>query len=75
VEEETGEWIEVHNEEFHNLHSTLCTVGMTNMKARYVGLATRVRGNKKMLLIFTWGNLKERDHLQGLNVDGRIMLK
>jgi hypothetical protein len=24
---------------------------------------------------FWWGNLRERDHLEGLDVDGRIILK
>ena len=28
-----------------------------------------------MFVMFTTGNLKERDHLEGLIVDGRIMLK
>lgn len=28
----------------------------------------------KILAQFWWGNLKERDHLEGLDVEGRIIL-
>jgi hypothetical protein len=39
---------------------------------RYVGRVTH-GGNKKWIQNFTSGNLKIRDHLEDLGVDGRII--
>jgi hypothetical protein len=32
-------------------------------------------GNKKYNAVFWWGDMKERDHLGDLDVDGKITLK
>jgi len=31
-------------------------------------------GNKKVRKVFWWGSLREREHLEDLGVDGRIIL-
>jgi len=35
----------------------------------------RACGTRKVRTRFWWGNLRERDHLVNLGVDGRIILK
>ena len=40
-----------------------------------MGDMQRVWGEEKCVLGFWWGDLKERDHLEDLGVDGRIILR
>jgi hypothetical protein len=47
MDEVTGEWIEMHNDEFHNLQSSLYTLGVINMKTRWAGHVTRAAGEKR----------------------------
>ena len=41
---------------------------------RWAGHVARM-GKEEMYTEFWWGNLRERDHLKDLGVDGRILLK
>jgi hypothetical protein len=45
------------------------------IKQNEVGGACCVCGEKKMCTGFWWGNLKERDCLKSMHIDGRIILK
>jgi hypothetical protein len=65
-DEVTGEWRKVHNEEL-NLY---CSPNIVRLiKSRRIKWAGHVG---EAYTGFWWGNLKERDHLGG--VDGRIIL-
>jgi hypothetical protein len=35
----------------------------------------RVWGRREMHTEFWWGNLKERDHVENLGIDGRMIIK
>jgi hypothetical protein len=41
---------------------------------RWMGLASHMAENRNTYRIW-WGNLKEKDHLYDLDVDGRLILK
>jgi hypothetical protein len=41
---------------------------------RSAGHAARM-GRREVYTRFWWGNLRERDHLEGPGVDGRIILR
>jgi len=45
------------------------------IKQNEVGGASCLRGEKKMCTGFPWGNLKEKDCLESMHIDGRIILK
>jgi hypothetical protein len=66
-DEVTGEWRKLHNEELNGLYSTL-------MKSRRMEWAEHVIriGKTGGVQRFWWGNLRERDHLEDPDVDGRI---
>jgi hypothetical protein len=65
----------LHNEELHNLYSSQNIINKTKFKEdERVGRVPRMeemRSAHKMMV----GNLKGRDHLTGVGVDGRIILK
>jgi len=42
---------------------------------RWAGHVARVGERREACAGFGWGNLKERDHLEGPSVDGRIILR
>jgi hypothetical protein len=41
---------------------------------RLVGHVSRVGREEECIQGFGWGNLKTRDHLEDLGIDGRILL-
>jgi hypothetical protein len=62
-EEATGEWRNLHNEEFHNLHSS--------PKLRGIMSAVHGRRDRK----YWYENLQEGDHYEQGDVDETILLK
>jgi hypothetical protein len=40
-----------------------------------MGRSCGTYGDGERWTVFSWGNLRERDHLEELGVDGRIILK
>ena len=44
-------------------------------RMRWAGHVARVGERREACAGFGWGNLKERDHLEGPSVDGRIILR
>jgi len=74
-DEVTGEWRKLHNEELNNLY---CSTNIIRViKSTIMRLAEHVArmGRKEADTGFWWGNLRERDHLGDLRVEGRIILK
>jgi len=69
----TGEWRKLHNEELNNLYSspTIFRV-IKSRRKRWAGHVARM-GKGESYTMFWGGNLKERDHLRDLGIDGRIM--
>jgi hypothetical protein len=70
-EEVTGEWRELHNEELNDLYFSPNIIHYQIKKKEMGGGSSTYEGDKRVL----WGNLRERDHLEDLRVDGRITLE
>jgi hypothetical protein len=74
-DEVTGEWIKLHIEELNDLYCSHITVRVIkSRRMRWVEHVARMGGGE-VYTGFMWGNLRERDHLEDLGVDGRIILK
>jgi hypothetical protein len=67
-------WRKLHNEELNDLYSSPSIVRV--IKSNRMGWARHVArwGRGETYTGFWWGNLRERDHLGGPGVDGRIIL-
>jgi hypothetical protein len=74
-DEVTGEWRKLHNEEFHDLYSSLTILRVIkSRRMRWAGhVAQMERG--QACTGFWWGNLKGRDYWGDPGVDGRIILR
>jgi hypothetical protein len=70
----TGEWRRLHNEELHELYLSNIIRVIKSRRMRWAGLVARVETGE-VHTEFSWGNLRERDHLKELGLDGRIILK
>jgi hypothetical protein len=72
-EKVVGDWGNPHNEELHNLHSSLSIIRMIKpRRIRWTGHVACM-GRSGMHTRFVWENQKERDHYEDLDVGGRIL--
>jgi hypothetical protein len=60
------------HKEFNNLYSSPSIVWV--IKSNQMGGACSTIGEKRDAYRVWWGNLRERDHLEGTGVNGRIIL-
>jgi hypothetical protein len=75
MDEVTGEWRELHYEEFNDLY---CSPNIVRaIKSRRMRLAGHVarEGRGEACTEFWWGNPRERNHLENPGLDKRIILK
>jgi len=70
----TRKWRWWHNEELYDLYSSPNIIKVINSRLRWAGYVPHTGGGQ-VCTGFWWGDLKERDDLEGLGVDGRIILK
>jgi hypothetical protein len=68
-----GDWRRPHNEELHNLYTSPNII--TETKSRRMRLVEHVARVREMrnCAEFWSENLRERDHLENLGVDGRVI--
>ena len=69
------DWRKLQNEELHDLYCAPNIVQVIkSRRMRGVGHVAQT-GEKRKKFGICWGKLKERDHLEDLDVDGRTILK
>jgi hypothetical protein len=74
-DEVTGEWRRRHNEELYDLYSSPNIIRVNkSRRMRWAGHVPRM-GDRRGAFWVWWGDLMERDHLEDLGIDGRIILK
>jgi hypothetical protein len=70
----TGECRKLHTKELNDLYSSPNIVRMMNSRIRWAGHVARM-GREQAYTGFCWGNLRERDHLEDLGLDRKIILR
>jgi hypothetical protein len=71
----SGEWRKLHIEELNDLYTLPNIVrGVKSRRMRWVGM-WRVWGRGEVCTGEAWGSLRERDHWEDPDVDGRIILR
>ena len=74
-DEVTGEWRKVHIEKLNDLYSVPNTLrGIKSIRMRWACYVARM-GRIEVCTELSWGNLRERDHLEDSGVDGNIILR
>jgi hypothetical protein len=74
VVEVARRWRRLHNEELHNLYTSSDIVMVIKSRRKGgVGYVAHV-GRREVHTIFWLENLKGREHLEDLSIDGRIIL-
>jgi hypothetical protein len=74
TDEVTGKWRRLHNEKHYDQYSSPNIIRVFESRMRLAGHVACM-GEKRGAIGFWWGNLTDRDHLEGLEVYGRIILK
>ena len=71
----TGGWTREHNEELNDLYSSPNIIRVIkSRRMRWVGREARMAERSGTYRVWC-GNLRKRDHLEEIGVDGRIILK
>ena len=75
MDDVTGDWRRLRTEELYALYSSANIIRA--IKSRRIGWAGYVArmGDREVHTGFWWGDVMERDHLEDVGVDGRIILK
>jgi hypothetical protein len=74
-DEVTGGWRKLHNEELHNLYPSSSIIRMIkSTRMRWVGHVA-LMGRRGMHIRYCWESQKKRDHEEGYDVGGWIILK
>jgi len=75
MEEVTGKWRGLHNEELNDLYSSPNIVRVIKWRrVRWAGHVARM-GEERRCIRSCWGNRRERDHWGDLGLDGWIILE
>jgi hypothetical protein len=77
-EHQAGMWRLLHNEKLHYLYTSPNFIGVIKSKRMKWGGGgghAACTGRGEVCTGFWWGDLRERDHLEDVGVDGRIILK
>ena len=72
-DEVTGHWRRLHNEGLRYLYSLPIVRVIKSRRMRWAGHVAHM-GKRRGVCRVLWGNLRERDYLEGLGIDGRIIL-
>jgi hypothetical protein len=70
-----GEWTKQHNHKLHDLYFPPNIMRVTKSKRMRRAEHVARMGREEIATGFWYGNLKERNNLEDLGVDGRIILK
>jgi len=74
MDEVTGQWRKLHNEELHDLSSSPNIIWLIkSRRMSWAGHVARMEGRRHTGV--WWGNVRERGHLEDTTVHGRIILK
>ena len=74
-DEITGDWRKLHNEELNDLYCSLSIVRVIKWKRMRWARNVARMGEAEVYTGFWWRNLSERNHLEDVDVEGRIILK
>jgi hypothetical protein len=70
----TGEWKKINNEELSDLYSSPNIILAIKSRTGQAGHVASM-GRGEVRIEFWWENLRERDHIEGPGIDGRIILR
>jgi hypothetical protein len=73
--EVTGEWRKLHNEELYDLYTQTNIIRVIKPKIKRWASHVAHMGREGVCKGFWWGNLRQRDHLEGPGLDGRKILR
>ena len=74
MDEVTGEWRRLHNEELYALYTSTNIIRVLQSRRMRWAEHVAIMGERRGAYRVWWGNRMERDHLEYLSVDGSIIL-